>query len=192
MKGRQILSMCLCKVKNRQLLSVCLVVLAVITAAILCGEDRLIRELRPSPLETSVLPGETVTVQGQVYRVEAKPESQALYLKDNSIQYQKKLFQESRIIIYTDPDLQVDMGNIVRAKGKVFFFQNARNPGNFDQKRYYQIQDIHCQVRAMNVRAVDRCVWKWRTRISVFRNRWKEVLVSGLGREDGTTLGAML
>ena len=97
--------MCLCKVKNRQLLSVCLVVLAVITAAILCGEDRLIRELRPSPLETSVLPGETVTVQGQVYRVEAKPESQALYLKDNSIQYQKKLFQESRIIIYTDPDL---------------------------------------------------------------------------------------
>ncbi|WP_288175735.1 ComEC/Rec2 family competence protein [Sporofaciens musculi] len=192
MKGRQILSMCLCKVKNRQLLSVCLVVLAVITAAILCGEDRLIRELRPSPLETSVLPGETVTVQGQVYRVEAKPESQALYLKDNSIQYQKKLFQESRIIIYTDPDLQVDMGNIVRAKGKVFFFQNARNPGNFDQKRYYQIQDIHCQVRAMNVRAVDRCVWKWRTRISVFRNRWKEVLASGLGREDGTTLGAML
>ena len=163
MKDRQIISVCLDEMKNRRLLTVCLIALTIIAAAVLKGEDRLIQELRPSPLEAAVPQKETVMVQGRVYRVEPKADSQVLYLKDNSIQYQKKLFQESRIIIYTDPDLQVDMGNIVRAKGKVFFFQNARNPGNFDQKRYYQIQDIHCQVRAMNVRAVDRCVWKWRT-----------------------------
>lgn len=178
--------------KNRQLLSLCLIVLTVITAAVLCGEDRLISELRPSPLRSAVPQKETVTVQGRVYRVEPKSESQALYLKDNSIQYQKKIFQESKIIIYADPDLQINMGNIVRAEGRVSFFQEARNPGNFDQKRYYQIQGIHCQVRAKEVRIMDSCVWKWRKGLADFRSMWKEALVSGLGREDGATMGAML
>ena len=115
MKDRQIISVCLDEMKNRRLLTVCLIALTIIAAAVLKGEDRLIHELRPSPLEAAVPQKETVMVQGRVYRVEPKADSQVLYLKDNSIQYHKKIFQESRIIIYTDPDLQVDMGNIVRA-----------------------------------------------------------------------------
>ncbi len=183
---------CLAVIKNRQLLFVCLVVLAGITGAVLWGEEKFIRELRPSPLESAVPPEEPVMVQGQVYRVEQKDKSQALYLKNNSIQYQKQLFQESRMIIYVDSNLQIKMGNIVRAEGKVSYFQNARNPGNFDQKRYYQIQDIHCLVWARTCRVAESRVWKWRIRLANFRESWKTELITGLGREDGATLGAML
>ena len=179
-------------IKNRPLLSVCLMVLTVITAAVLWAQGRFVRELRPSPLESAAPPGETVTVQGQVYRVENKKDNQELYLKNNSIQYQNQLFQESRMIIYADPDLQVNMGSKVRAEGKVSYFQNARNPGNFDQKRYYQIQDIHCRVWAETCRASDKRVWKWRTRIADFRAMWKAALILALGREDGAAMGAML
>ena len=77
-------------------------------------------------------------------------------------------------------------------KGKVSFFQNARNPGNFDQKRYYQIQNIHCQVWAKEVFVANTAVWKWRERITDFRDMWKEMLWLRLGREDGAILGAML
>ncbi len=192
MKERAWRPVCLEAIKNRPLLSVCLVVLALITAAVLRGEERLVRELRPSPLESAVPPDETVTVQGQVYRIENKNEIQVLYLKNNSIQYQKQLFQESRMIIYADPDLQIDMGNKVRAEGKVSYFQNARNPGNFDQKRYYQIQDIHCRVWADTCWAVDQRVWKWRNRLADFREIWKASLISALGREEGAALSAML
>ncbi len=192
MKERAWRPVCLEAIKNRPLLSVCLVVLALITAAVLRGEERLVRELRPSPLESAVPPDETVTVQGQVYRIENKNEIQVLYLKNNSIQYQKQLFQESRMIIYADPDLQIDMGNKVRAEGKVSYFQNARNPGNFDQKRYYQIQDIHCRVWADTCWAVDKRVWKWRNRLADFREIWKASLISALGREEGAALSAML
>ena len=94
MKYRQFLSICLKEVKNRPLLAVCLVILTVITVAVLGGEDRLIRELRPSPLETAAPQKETVIVKGQLYKSESKAKSQVLYLKDNSIQYQKKIFQE--------------------------------------------------------------------------------------------------
>ncbi len=192
MKERAWRPVCLEAIKNRPLLSVCLVVLALITAAVLRGEERLVRELRPSPLDSAVPPDETVTVQGQVYRIENKNEIQVLYLKNNSIQYQKQLFQESRMIIYADPDLQIDMGNKVRAEGKVSYFQNARNPGNFDQKRYYQIQDIHCRVWADTCWAVDQRVWKWRNRLADFREMWKASLISALGREEGAALSAML
>ena len=192
MKERAWRPVCLEAIKNRPLLSVCLVVLALITAAVLRGEERLVRELRPSPLESAVPPDETVTVQGQVYRIENKNEIQVLYLKNNSIQYQKQLFQESRMIIYADPDLQIDMGNKVKAEGKVSYFQNARNPGNFDQKRYYQIQDIHCRVWADTCWAVDQRVWKWRNRLADFREMWKASLISALGREEGAALSAML
>ena len=192
MKNRQLLSVCLNQVKNRPLLSVCLVVLLTVAASVLCGEERIIGELRSSPLEAAVPPEETVVVQGQVYRVAPKAESQVLYLKNNSIQYQKQIFQESRMIIYTDPNVQVDIGNIVRGEGKVSFFQHARNPGNFDQKRYYQIQDIHCQIWAEKVRIVEGCVWKWGRRLEGVRNMWREALASGLGKEDGAVMAAML
>ena len=192
MKDRQIISVCLDEMKNRRLLTVCLIALTIIAAAVLKGEDRLIHELRPSPLEAAVPQKETVMVQGRVYRVEPKADSQVLYLKDNSIQYHKKIFQESRIIIYINSDLQVNMGNIIRAEGKVSYFQKARNPGNFDQKRFYQIQDIHCQVWAKEARVMDRGVWKWRERLADFRRMWKEALLDELGEEDGATLSAML
>ena len=192
MKDRQIISVCLDEMKNRRLLTVCLIALTIIAAAVLKGEDRLIQELRPSPLEAAVPQKETVMVQGRVYRVEPKADSQVLYLKDNSIQYHKKIFQESRIIIYINSDLQVNMGNIIRAEGKVSYFQKARNPGNFDQKRFYQIQDIHCQVWAKEARVMDRGVWKWRERLADFRRMWKEALLDELGEEDGATLSAML
>ena len=39
---------------------------------------------------------------------------------------------------------------------------------------------------------LDTGVWKWRSGIADFRRRWQEALVSALGREDGTALGAMM
>ena len=79
MKDRQIISVCLDEMKNRRLLTVCLIALTIIAAAVLKGEDRLIQELRPSPLEAAVPQKETVMVQGRVYRVEPKADSQVLY-----------------------------------------------------------------------------------------------------------------
>ncbi len=107
--------------------------------------------------------------------------------------YQEQSFQESRIIIYTDSKIQFQMGNKVEAKGKVSFFQYARNPGNFDQKRYYQILDIHGTVWADEIRVVDACVWKWKARLANFRKRWMEVMSFYLKEEDcGVMSAAML
>ncbi len=178
--------------KDRPFMYSCLVLLAIITLAVTCGKGKFIRELRPSPLESAVPPKGLAVLQGQVYQTEQRSDYQRLYLKNNSIRYQNQTFQESRIIIYTDSELQIHIGNTVRARGEVSFFENARNPGNFDQKRYYQIRDIHGMIWADEISLLDTGVWKWRSGIADFRRRWQEALVSALGREDGTALGAMM
>ncbi len=170
----------------------CLVILVLIMLAVTCGREKLVRELRPSPLESAAPPGGAVVLQGQVYQTEQRSDYQRLYLKDNSIQYQEQTVQESRIIIYTDSNLQFHMGNKIKVRGEVSFFENARNPGNFDQKRYYQIRDIHGMVWAEEIALLDAGVWRWRSKLAEFRRRWQETLVSALGVEDGTAMGAMM
>ena len=178
--------------KDRPLMYTCLVILVLIMLAVTCGREKLVRELRPSPLESAAPPGGAVVLQGQVYQTEQRSDYQRLYLKDNSIQYQEQTVQESRIIIYTDSNLQFHMGNKIKVRGEVSFFENARNPGNFDQKRYYQIRDIHGMVWAEEIALLDAGVWRWRSKLAEFRRRWQEALVSALGEEDGTAMGAMM
>lgn len=181
--------------KNRPLLYVCLLIMAVIVLSVLSGEGVWSEELRPSPLEKNVSSGDTVIVQGQVYNLEQKENYQAVYLKKNSIQHiqkKKSSFRESKIITYIDPNIQLHIGNRIEIQGEVSFFQNARNPGNFDQKRYYQIQDIHGIVWAQEAKVTDTEVWRWRESLSEFRGRWKEHLVNAMGEEDGAVMGAMM
>ena len=54
-----------------------------------------------------------------------------IYLKENSIYSNSKKFQESKIIIYTNSSQKLHIGNQIKVCGKVSFYEEARNPGNF-------------------------------------------------------------
>ena len=142
----------------------------------------MIKELRPSPMELHVQEGERIVLTGQVYKKQVRESFQILYLKDNSIENQEQSFKESRALVYNEAKEEIHIGQTVRIAGEAFFFEPAYNPGNFDQKRYYQIQNIHCQVWAKEVFVTNTAVWKWRERITDFRDMWKEMLWLRLGR----------
>lgn len=184
--------------KNRPLFCVCLAVLLILCLAVLGGGEKLIKELRPSALEEHLSSGERVAVQGRVYWLEQKQNSQTIYLKDNSIwkyqeyQNKKQLFHESNIILYTDSNLKLNMGNTIRAEGEVSFFENARNPGNFNQKRYYQRQDIHGMIWAEKLKVEDSAKWPVRSWLGGLKQRVKDNLMSVMGEKDGNTLAAMM
>ena len=79
------------------------------------GSSALIRQLRPSPLEIRAKQGEVLAITGQAYKIEKREKHQAVYLKNNSIlqiqKDQKQSFQESKFILYTDPEIQIHIGN---------------------------------------------------------------------------------
>ena len=182
--------------KNRPLLCTCLILLAGVVLSVFAGGSALIRQLRPSPLEIRAKQGEVLAITGQAYKIEKREKHQAVYLKNNSIlqiqKDQKQSFQESKFILYTDPEIQIHIGNAIRAAGELSFFQNARNPGNFDQKLYYQRQDIHGSAWAKEVEVVDDSIWKIRDWLSEFRSQWKKALIQAMGEKDGNVLSAML
>lgn len=169
--------------KNRPLLSVCLMVLCIIASMVVWGRERFIKELRPSPIERYAAEGDSITICGKVYRQEQKENCRMIYLKENSIYSNSKKFQESKIIIYTNSSQKLHIGNQIKVCGKVSFYEEARNPGNFDQKFYYQKQGIHGKVRSDDIQITDYKRNKLKDRLEKFRMNWQKMLC--LFKENG-------
>lgn len=180
--------------RNRPLLSVCLIILCVLTSCTLVGKERFIKELRPSPLEICTTEDESVIVCGVIYRQEQKENGQMIYLKHNSVYSisNKQKFQESKIIVYINSKEKLHIGNRIKVRGTVSFYENARNPGNFDQKFYYQKQGIHGKIYGSQMQITDKSVDVFREKLAVFRAGWKELLVREMGEREGGVLAAIL
>lgn len=178
--------------KDRPLLYACLLCLLLIMLAVKAGGKVLIRELRPSPLEQCSLEGEQIQAVGTVCQVEQKTRVQAVYLKHVSIRCKSASVFEHNLMIYTDPQLSIRIGNKIKVTGEVSFFQEAENLGNFDQKKYYQIRDIHALIWAETVLITDVSVFRLRQSLSEFRSGWQKILVQELGERNGSALAAMM
>lgn len=180
--------------RNRPLLSVCLIILCVLASCTLVGKERFIKELRPSPIEICTTEDESVIVCGVIYRQEQKENGQMIYLKHNSVYSisNKQKFQESKIIVYINSKEKLHIGNRIKVQGTVSFYENARNPGNFDQKFYYQKQGIHGKIYGSQMQITDKSVDVFREKLAVFRAGWKELLVREMGEREGGVLAAIL
>lgn len=154
------------------------------------------KELRPSEAERILSQEDHITLTGRIYQKTEKQDYQVLYLKNNSIIYHQQSLKESKIIIYDEKKKKLDIGDILIADGKIRFFENARNPGNFDMKLYYQSQGIHASVWAESVGKVknnDSTLYeKIRNILYKFRCTWKKNLCNVMGEKDGNILSAMI
>ena len=156
----------------------------------------MIKELRPSAAESYLQDKDEVLVAGRVYQKADKEKYQIIYLENNSIKYRQQSLRESRLIIYDEHKENVRIGDTLTVHGKIRFFENARNPGNFDSKLYYQKQDIHANVWAesVQIREGKACtlIEKLENELYQFRQEWKSKLCEQMGEQDGNTLSAMI
>ena len=181
--------------RNRPLFYVCLIITLVISIVVFTGKETFIEEEKRSPVETHQVSGDEIWVTGTIYNIESGETYQALYLQNNFVIDTKDknlMYQESKMIAYVDSKIQVHIGNTIRIKGELSLFQDARNPGNFDQKLYYQKQNIHGMVWAEQPEIMDDTIWSFRSRIYDFRKIWQANLIKAMGEKDGAILGAMM
>lgn len=178
--------------RNRPLCSVCLIVFVLMWISIQADGDRFLRELAPSALECAVPDGAEVLAAGRVYQKTVREKDQIIYLTDNSIYYNQQSLKESKLIIYDKQKTSVKIGNILQVKGRVSFYQNAGNPGNFDQKLYYRRQNIRGYLRASELILTDGSVRTYADALDRFRLNWKRTLLKVLGKQDGELMSAVL
>lgn len=182
--------------RHRPLCMISLLLVLTYSAVIVTGGAKFVKELRPSGIEVHVPDGENIQVAGEVYQKEEKEDYQILYLKNNSVNYQEQSFKESKLIIYDEKKEKACIGNYIVAFGGVSIYQKERNPGNFNQKLYYQKQGISAMVWADSIQVSEgMCKKKWncvKEQLYQFRNAWKQQLYDAMGEENGAILTAML
>ena len=156
-----------------------------------------VEELKPSPLERVLSRESYVELTGTVYRIEEKKKVTAVFLKDNAASAADQAVRESKVLVYISQDeseqsLPVRIGNRLYIRGEAQPFEQARNPGNFDQKSYYQRQGIHVLVWAEEIDVVSDDTAPVRQFLSELRREWNARLIRHLGEYYGGTMSAIL
>lgn len=167
-----------------------LIVQAVRVCVFQCAEDQ-----KPSALESAVSEGTRLTLTGTVDRIEEKNKVTALVLEDNAVSASGQQISEPSILVYINPDeiqKKINIGNVIQVEGEASFFERARNPGNFDQRSYYQKQGIHVLVWAESLSVRSEQTDRIRESLSGLRARWKGMLTECLGEYYGNTMSAIL
>lgn len=180
--------------RNRPLCSICVLLSVLICLCVCLGGEHFVKDLSPSQTELYLQNDDTILLTGRVYDRAEKENYQILYLKENSIIYQKQSLKESKLIIYEEEKQNIEIGEVVTVTGKIQFFEPARNPGNFDQKLYYQRQGIHASVWATTVlkNTTQRTSYeKLKECLLQFRERLKQRLCDSVGEKTAGILAAM-
>lgn len=133
-----------------------------------------------------------VLIQGQVYKKSNTSEVQILYLKNNFIRSENKFYQESKLLIYDDTFREVPIGKQVVLSGTTSFFEDARNPGNFNQQSYYAKQGIYGMVWCKNISEVSGERKNLQESLYQIKVRWKEHIYESMNEKSAGIFCAML
>ncbi|MGN0404771.1 MAG: DNA internalization-related competence protein ComEC/Rec2, partial [Bariatricus sp.] len=167
------------------------------------GGSRVFPILGKSELESLYADGDTVRLGGQIYRKIKKEDNWVLYLKRIRIQRQdeSEYEAEENLLVYLSNEQEErvpEYGQYIRVSGTISFFQDAPNPGNFNQRFYYQKQGITGALKRAKIEEIRACRGKgrWKYRIlecmSVIRERTAEQILAYLGEEKGGALCSMM
>ncbi|MBQ8559898.1 MAG: DNA internalization-related competence protein ComEC/Rec2 [Tyzzerella sp.] len=178
--------------KKRPLCMMCLIFLAIKGVMMIFAGGQFLVNVPASSIFFEEGQEKSVLVQGQVYKKGNTSKVQILYLKNNSIIYQKQSFYESNLIIYMDIGEEVPIGKSVCISGKAECFEAARNPGNFDQKQYYAKQNIYGSVWCEKIVSVTGEKQPLLEGLYQLRQSWKGILVENMSEKNGAVLSAML
>ena len=161
---------------------------------ILVGWFQISRDLKPSYLEQNYLENENVIIEGKVYDVDKRTSYSVYYLKDIQV-YRKSTWvkiNRERVLVNVKDSDSIMVGNIIQAAGKIYFFQGNRNPGNFNQKFYYQKQHIHAQIWSTQIQINNQKTDLLKENLFEIRESIKNMLLHSLGKDAGNSMAAIL
>lgn len=161
---------------------------------ILIGGFQMSRDLKPSNLEQTYQENETVTVRGTIFSRENQGTYFIYRLKKIQV-YQQHIWvniNHERLLVSIDKPQEIPIGNAIQISGKIHFFQENRNPGNFNQKFYYQKQKIHAQIWCNQFQIQNSHINQIKESLTLIREHGKQTLLRCLGEDAGNSMAAIL
>jgi len=138
---------------------------------------------------------------GEIVKIAESKYSYSLYLKDNTITTgDGKKYSCNKVIVkskYMQSNSEKQsqtyrIGNKIHAAGSLKKFSTARNPGNFNEQLYYQIEDIFFYLDAKQITITDSDYSPYHNLLANIKKRIKKVFDLMLSDREAATLAAML
>lgn len=146
--------------------------------------------LQVSYLESQVSEGEVITLSGTIYKKLRKKEGFDFYLKQDD---------KTEVVYVSLNDSSISeilkTGQSVQVTGKVHLFNETPNPGNFNQKFYYQKQNIYVKLQnaSVDVLAASQSIaGKVREALWEIQQLLTETIILYAGENYGGILSAMV
>ena len=114
------------------------------------------------------------------------------YIKDIEADDIDGEYRDKKMRIFLPPDSDIRPGQRIRVKGKVYLYEKATNPGQFDAFGFYKNRGILCDIRDAELKAAGREYSKTAWFMQKVRNRSEDILNTYLEAEDAAIIKAML
>ncbi len=138
---------------------------------------------------------QVVTAQGRLYQKELTDEKIILYL-DNAYISTSTLQKCQGIQVYIDAGSTNNdgliLGNIFVIYGKYTPYKVARNPGNYDEEKYYQNLGIDFRISDAKIISVHGKSCTFREQLFMLRTRLEKVIFKNMSDDKAGILSAMI
>lgn len=159
---------------------------------------RLYLYLHPLPAaELEDINRSSIILTGQVdkkeYRISNDQEILVIYLKEVQVVHPQTIPSEVKnVICYAEGGQEPEMGSRVRVQGKLYAFDGATNPGEFDARRYYQILDIQARIQNAVILEETASYDRFREGLYRFRKYLSALLDVCFEEKDASVMKAVL
>lgn len=131
-------------------------------------------------------------VIGTVIKKDEKEKNNCLYLKNVKIIIDDHIYSKSKILAYTGKNQQIKIGNKIKSEMKLEYIKGPRNPGNFDEKKYYELQGISIRGFGKNYTIIDDNYNLTAEFFNNIRLKWKENICEALDEKySGILIGVL-
>ena len=144
--------------------------------------------LAPPPPALST--GETVTLTGTVEEITEKENSRQLRL--SHIYLSSDLSYQRQVLVYENQQTELKIGYWVKVTGTYAPLEEAANPGQFDQKAYYEARGIGMVLKKAKLMIIEAKENFFFQKLYELRSFWARTLETITGKEEDGLLQAML
>lgn len=148
--------------------------------------------LQTYPIEESFEETIEGVLIGTITEVDSSRDTLRVTLKNCKLKCAEEDYECGKVLVSIEPEEVYRIGNRLQCTGSLKKFAIASNPGQFDEKKYYQILGYDYKFYAKEVECVQASVFLIGELNSYFKNRLLQSYQSILNEEDYGLIAAML
>lgn len=160
---------------------------------LLLGYFAMISQLKEPELSAAFDQKVSCKVNGTIRMIVKKQKGSAIYLKNNRVSFEEEMpYPCETILVYLLDESELKVGNQITVYGTLHKFSEATNPGQFNERLYYQIENIDYKMEAKEIYVTDAGYSGFHSALGSIKDKLIGVYESILPARESGALIAML